>query len=100
MGLSDDQLKGRLRDDSSASSASTFKDLPSAQRYTQAALDDIDNADRIEKWIERVERRKRNNPGWDPNNSKIQPPVELSFTDVTGSTVSSADYATAAIGPR
>ncbi|WP_329289173.1 MULTISPECIES: RNase A-like domain-containing protein [unclassified Streptomyces] len=95
VGLSDDQLKGRLRDDSSASSASTFKDLPSAQRYTQAALDDIDNADRIEKWIERVERRKRNNPGWDPNNSKIQPPVELSFTDVTGSTVSGADYATA-----
>ncbi|OIJ69722.1 hypothetical protein WN71_001310 [Streptomyces mangrovisoli] len=91
--MTDDQLRGRLRDDSSASSASTFTDLPSAQRFTQAALDDVNNADRIEKWIERVERRKRNNPGWDPNNSKIQPPIELSFNEVTGSTVSGSDYA-------
>ncbi|MGN5379437.1 RNase A-like domain-containing protein [Streptomyces lasalocidi] len=93
VGLTDDQLRARLRDDSSASSASSFKDLASAQRYTQAALDDVDNADRIEKWIEGVKRRQRNNPNYDPNNSKIQPPVELSFNDVTGSTVSGADYA-------
>ncbi|MFI5684461.1 RNase A-like domain-containing protein [Streptomyces sp. NPDC051636] len=93
VGLTDEQLKARLRDDSSASSASAFKDLASAQRFTQAALDDVDNADRIEKWIERVKRRQQNNPGWDPNNSKIQPPIELSFTDATGSTVSGADYA-------
>ncbi|WP_234384648.1 RNase A-like domain-containing protein [Streptomyces sp. MMG1121] len=93
VGLTDDQLRTRLRDDSSASSASSFKDLTSAQRFTQAALDDVDNADRIEKWIERVERRKQNNPGWDPNNSKIQPPIELSFNDVTGSTISGTDYA-------
>ncbi|KOV63604.1 hypothetical protein ADK64_20605 [Streptomyces sp. MMG1121] len=86
-------MRTRLRDDSSASSASSFKDLTSAQRFTQAALDDVDNADRIEKWIERVERRKQNNPGWDPNNSKIQPPIELSFNDVTGSTISGTDYA-------
>lgn len=93
VGLTDDQLKVRLRDDSSASSASTFKDLATAQRFTQAALDDVDNADRIEKWIERVERRRRNNPNWDPNNSKIQPPVELSFNEATGSTVTGTDYA-------
>ncbi|MFE4369208.1 hypothetical protein ACFRMN_13430 [Streptomyces sp. NPDC056835] len=52
----------------------------------------IDNADRIEKWIERVQQRERNNPGWDPNNSKISPPLTLTFPDVTGRTVERADY--------
>ncbi|MFH9471182.1 RNase A-like domain-containing protein [Streptomyces clavifer] len=92
IGLTDDQLTQRLRDQNNAPSASAYKDLASAQRYTQAALDDIDNADRIEKWIERVQQRERNNPAWDPNNSKISPPLTLTFPDATGRTVERADY--------
>ncbi|MFI7893048.1 RNase A-like domain-containing protein [Streptomyces sp. CACIS-1.16CA] len=92
IGLTDEQLTQRLRDQNNAPSASSYKDLASAQRYTQAALDDIDNADRIEKWIERVQQRERNNPAWDPNNSKISPPLTLTFPDATGRTVERADY--------
>ncbi|WP_409469022.1 RNase A-like domain-containing protein [Streptomyces sp. HC307] len=55
IGLTDDQLRQRLRDQGNAPSASSYKDLASAQRLTQMALDDIDNADRVDKWIERVE---------------------------------------------
>ncbi|WP_235968024.1 RNase A-like domain-containing protein [Streptomyces mesophilus] len=92
IGLSDDQLTQRLRDQGNAPSASAYKDLPAAQRLTQATLDDIDNADRIEKWIERVEQRERNNPNFDPNSSKISPPLTLTHGDVTGRTVERADY--------
>ncbi|KOU76041.1 hypothetical protein ADK57_05725 [Streptomyces sp. MMG1533] len=72
--------------------ASTFAEMSSAQHYTQAALDDVDNAARIEEWIKRVEDRERNNPSWNPNSSKIDPPITLTFGDVTGSTVSRDDY--------
>ncbi|MFB6821504.1 RNase A-like domain-containing protein [Streptomyces virginiae] len=87
VGLSDDQLRQRLRDDSSASSASGFKDLSSAQKFTQAALRDNANENRIADWIDGVERRMRNNPNWDPNRSKIQPAITLPFTEETGRTV-------------
>ncbi|WP_330239211.1 RNase A-like domain-containing protein [Streptomyces sp. NBC_00525] len=92
IGLTDDQLTQRLRDQGNAPSASAYKDLGSAQRFTQTALDDIDNAARIEEWIKRVEQKEKNNPGWDPNNSKISPPLTLTFPDVTGRTVERADY--------
>ncbi|PBC96669.1 hypothetical protein BX281_4669 [Streptomyces sp. Ag82_O1-15] len=99
VGKSDEQLAQRLRDQQIVrdgrvrpDAASSFKDLASAQRFTQAALDDIDNAERIEKWIDRVKQREANNPGWDPNRSTIDPPIALSFSEVTGSTVSRADY--------
>lgn len=75
IGFTDDQLTQRLRDQNNAPSASAYKDLASAQRYIQTVLDDIDNADRIEKWIERVQQRERNNPAWEPNNSKTAPPL-------------------------
>ncbi|MFD9615980.1 RNase A-like domain-containing protein [Streptomyces virginiae] len=87
VGLSDDQLRQRMRDDSSASAASSFKDLGSAQKFTQDALRDNANENRIADWIDRVERRMKNNPNWDPNRSKIQPPIELTFQEETGRTV-------------
>ncbi|GCB45609.1 RNase A-like domain-containing protein [Streptomyces sp. NL15-2K] len=98
-GKTDEQLAQRLRDQQIVrngqvrpDASSSFTDMPSAQRFTQAALDDIDNAARIEQWIEGVERRAANNPNYDPNRSTIDPPVTLSFNQVTGSTVSRADY--------
>ncbi|MFC9619674.1 RNase A-like domain-containing protein [Streptomyces sp. NPDC056930] len=92
IGLTDEQLAQRMRDQNNAPSASAYKDLASAQRFTQAALDDIDNADRVEKWIERVERRRRNNPNWDPSASKLDPALTLTFNETTGRTVSRDDY--------
>ncbi len=92
IGLTDEQMAQRLRDQGNAPSASAYKDLDTAQRLTQATLDDIDNADRIEKWIEGVERRERNNPNWDPNNSKISPALTLTTSEVSGRTVERADY--------
>jgi hypothetical protein len=91
VGLSDDQLLNRMRDQL-PKAASTFTDTSSAQHFTQTALDDVDNAQRIETWIERVEQKEKNNPGWNPNSSKIDPPITLSFSEVTGSTVSQVDY--------
>ncbi|MFE4249074.1 RNase A-like domain-containing protein [Streptomyces sp. NPDC056910] len=92
IGLTTDQLSQRLRDQSEPPSASTFKDMPSAQRFTQAALDDADNAERVEKWIAGVERRARNNPNRNPDNSKIDPPLTLTFNEATGKSVTRADY--------
>ncbi|MEU3772225.1 RNase A-like domain-containing protein [Streptomyces sp. NPDC032472] len=95
VGLTDDQLRMRLRDQPGVPAASSFKDLASAQRYTEAALEDIDNADRIAKWIDSVEKKKQNVPGYDPNKSEIQPPVYLEFpNETTGRSVSRDDYDT------
>ncbi|MFG3517872.1 RNase A-like domain-containing protein [Streptomyces bobili] len=91
VGLTDDQLRNRMRDQL-PKAASSFADMSSAQRYTQAALDDVGNAVRIEKWIKKVEEKEKNNPAWNPNSSKIDPPIALTFSDVTGSTVSHDDY--------
>ncbi|MFE2262646.1 RNase A-like domain-containing protein [Streptomyces griseosporeus] len=93
VGLTDDQLRMRLRDQSSAPAASTFKDLASAQKVTTAAIDDIDNADRIDKWIQSVEKKIKNNPNYDPNKSEIQPPIYKEFPGQTvGRSVSRSDY--------
>ncbi|MEW2136239.1 RNase A-like domain-containing protein [Streptomyces sp. NPDC005409] len=93
VGLTDDQLRQRLRDQPGAPAASSFKDLASAQKFTQAALEDINNADRIAKWIESVEKKKQNNPNYDPNKSEI-PPVYLEFKEPVGRSVSREDYNT------
>lgn len=91
VGLTDDQLRQRLRDQPGAPAASSFKDLASAQKYTQAALEDIDNADRIARWIDSVEEKKRTRPNYDPNRSEI-PPVYLQFNEPVGQSVSRSDY--------
>ncbi|MFE6283119.1 RNase A-like domain-containing protein [Streptomyces sp. NPDC057877] len=93
IGLTDEQLVQRLRDQGNAPSASAYKDLASGQRLTQAALDDIDNAQRVEDWVKRVERRMANNPNWNPDNSSISPPLTLTVNEVTGRTVERGDYA-------
>ncbi|MFE5049120.1 RNase A-like domain-containing protein [Streptomyces sp. NPDC056637] len=93
VGLTDDQLRMRLRDQAGAPAASTFKDLASAQKFTTAAIEDINNADRIDKWIESVEKKIQNNPNYDPNKSEIQPPIYKEFAgQSTGRSVSRDDY--------
>ncbi|MCJ0868953.1 RNase A-like domain-containing protein [Streptomyces sp. AP-93] len=95
VGMTDDQLRQRLRDQAGAPAASSFKDLAAAQRYTQSTIENIDNADRISKWIESVEKKKQNNPNYDPNKSEIQPPLYLEFpNESTGRSVSRGDYDT------
>ncbi|MGW0766034.1 RNase A-like domain-containing protein [Streptomyces sp. NPDC002676] len=93
VGLTDDQLRVRLRDQSSAPAASTFTDLASAQKYTTATIEDIDNADRIDKWIQSVQKKIQNNPNYDPNKSELQPPLYKEFPGQnTGRNVSRDDY--------
>ncbi|MFF2061955.1 RNase A-like domain-containing protein [Streptomyces sp. NPDC058200] len=93
VGLTDDQLRMRLRDQSSAPAASSFTDLASAQRFTQDALRDNANENRIADWIDSVEKKVKNNPNYDPNRSEIQPPVYLEFPgQSTGRSVSRDDY--------
>ncbi|MEV5530854.1 RNase A-like domain-containing protein [Streptomyces prunicolor] len=93
VGLTDDQLRMRLRDQSSAPAASAFPDLNSAQKFTTSTIENVDNADRIDKWIESVKRKIRNNPNYDPNNSELQPPLLQEFPGQSvGHSVSRADY--------
>ncbi|MFE9117784.1 RNase A-like domain-containing protein [Streptomyces sp. NPDC007172] len=93
VGLTDDQLRVRLRDQAGAPAASSFQDLRSAQQFTTAVIEDIDNADRIDKWIANVEKKIKNNPNYNPNSSEISPPLYKEFPgQSTGRSVSRADY--------
>ncbi|MFJ9892259.1 RNase A-like domain-containing protein [Streptomyces sp. NPDC091280] len=93
VGLTDDQLRMRLRDQSSAPAASAFESLDSAQRFTTATIEDIDNADRVDKWIESVKKKIKNNPNYDPNKSELQPPLYKEFPGQSvGRSVSRDDY--------
>jgi hypothetical protein len=94
VGLDDDQLKMRLRDQAGAPAASSFPDLASAQRFTQAAIQNDANENRIADWIDSVEKKIQNNPNYDPNKSEIQPPLYMEFPgQTTGRSVSRDDYA-------
>ncbi|MFE3017191.1 RNase A-like domain-containing protein [Streptomyces sp. NPDC059256] len=63
---------------------STFADYASAQRLTQAVLDDVDNAVLIERWIARQEAN------YNPNSKSS---CELHFpNEVTGRSTSRAEY--------
>ncbi|MEU9097157.1 RNase A-like domain-containing protein [Streptomyces sp. NPDC048361] len=93
VGLTDDQLKMRLRDQGSVPAASTFQDLASAQKFTTATIEDINNADRVDKWIASVEKKIKNNPNYNPNASEIQPPLYKEFPgQSTGRSVSRDAY--------
>ncbi|MEV6478825.1 RNase A-like domain-containing protein [Streptomyces sp. NPDC051576] len=93
VGLTDDQLRMRLRDQSNAPAASAFQDINSAQRFTTATIEDIDNADRVDKWIESVRKKIKNNPNYDPNKSELQPPLYKEFPGQSvGRSVSRDDY--------
>ncbi|WP_372351412.1 RNase A-like domain-containing protein [Streptomyces sp. KL116D] len=93
VGKTDEQLVQRLRDqqitrpDGSVrpQAASSFKDLASAQHYTQATIDDVGNAEKIERWLSRLERQPVAN-----ENSTLT--LDTSFTEVTGRSVSRSDY--------
>lgn len=63
VGLTDDQMIMRLRDQPNVPDASSFTDLPSAQKYTQDVLRDDANENRIAAWIDSVEKRSGTGPG-------------------------------------
>ncbi|MDX3382745.1 hypothetical protein PV682_14885 [Streptomyces niveiscabiei] len=90
VGKTDEQLAQRLRDqqvirDATVRpvAASSFTDLDSAQRYTQQAMDDVDNATKVENWLKRRER---------DHNEKSTLNLGLTFSDVTGRTVLRSGY--------
>ncbi|MFG2128520.1 RNase A-like domain-containing protein [Streptomyces sp. NPDC048751] len=93
VGKTDEQLAQRLRDqqvvrpDGSVRplAASSFTDLASAQRLTQTTLDDIGNAEKIERWLDRLEQQP-------VANERSTLTLDKSFTDVTGRTVSRTAY--------
>ncbi|MEJ8660456.1 RNase A-like domain-containing protein [Streptomyces sp. MS1.AVA.4] len=93
VGKTDEQLAQRLRDqqvvrpDGSVrpEAASSYKDLASAQRLTQETLDDMGNAEKIERWLDRLERQPA-------ANERSTLTLDKSFTDITGRTVTRADY--------
>jgi hypothetical protein len=93
VGKTDEQLAQRLRDQQtvrpdgvvSPTAISTFPDHASAQRLTQEVLDDVRNAELIERWIDRQE-----NPATYKANSR--PSYSLPFNEVTGRSLSRADY--------
>ncbi|MFD3617677.1 RNase A-like domain-containing protein [Streptomyces sp. NPDC058676] len=93
VGKTDEQLAQRLRDqqitrpDGSVRplAASSYPDLAAAQRFTQETLDDIPNAEKIERWLDRLER--------DPvANERSTLTLDKTFTEVTGRTVPRTAY--------
>ncbi|NJP53420.1 hypothetical protein HCJ93_25980 [Streptomyces sp. SBST2-5] len=92
VGLTDEQLTQRLRDQPNAPSASAFKDLATAQRLTQQVLDNDANAIRVDEWIQGVERRMAARPNYNPDASSIQPPLQLTVNEVVGRTVTRDQY--------
>ncbi|GCB48694.1 RNase A-like domain-containing protein [Streptomyces sp. NL15-2K] len=93
VGKTDEQLAQRLRDqqitrpDGSVRplAASSYPDLASAQRFTQDTLDDIRNAEKIERWLDRLEREP-------VANERSTLTLDKSFTEVTGRTVPRTAY--------
>ncbi|MGW7305767.1 RNase A-like domain-containing protein [Streptomyces sp. NPDC054835] len=94
VGLTPEQLTHRLRDQGT-DPASTFRDLPSAQEYVNAAVNDPAKKDMLDNWIRRQEQKVLNgtfNPestqNWDfPVKDANGQAVEV------GTSVSQADFA-------
>ncbi|MCX5394127.1 RNase A-like domain-containing protein [Streptomyces sp. NBC_00094] len=94
IGLTPEQLMHRLRDQGGAD-ASTFRDLPSAQQYMQAAVNDPGRKDKLEAWMHRQEQMVANGTfkpdsvmAWDfPVKDANSQPVAV------GTSVSQADFA-------
>lgn len=82
VGLTDEQLAQRLRDQAGAPNASTFSDSASAQYFTQEVLNDDANAIQIESWLKNTKQKIDNDPNYDwENNGKTS--VSLSFGNQT-----------------
>ncbi|MFJ9428318.1 RNase A-like domain-containing protein [Streptomyces sp. NPDC101490] len=59
IGLTPEQLMHRLRDQGGAD-ASTFRDLPSAERYVQAAVNEPAKASELQTWMRNQEQKVAN----------------------------------------
>ncbi|GAA3619921.1 RNase A-like domain-containing protein [Streptomyces chitinivorans] len=92
VGKTDEQLAQRLRDQQlirngavRPEAASSFKDLQSAQYFTQEAMDDITNAQKIENWVANQEGRPVENP-------RSTLTIKHTFNESTGHTVTRDEY--------
>ncbi|MFE9409715.1 RNase A-like domain-containing protein [Streptomyces sp. NPDC006704] len=93
VGKTDEQLAQRLRDQQiirpdgavRPEAASSFTSMESAQRYTQATLDDFQNAQKVEAWLNRLERAP------EPNERSTLD-LNATFPEVTGRTVTRVSY--------
>ncbi|MFJ3905992.1 RNase A-like domain-containing protein [Streptomyces sp. NPDC090025] len=87
VGLTPEQLKARVRDQ--GVDASAFPDLQTAEKAVQAALNDQQNITIIETWMNKQKQKVANgtfSPGSAPELNVV------TLTDVTGSTISKADF--------
>ena len=83
VGKRDSQLASRLRDQN-IDAASSYANLKDAQKYTQEVLDDEDNAEKIEKFI---------NKEPPPEDGAYFPEaLRKTFNDQVGTSVSRSDY--------
>ncbi|MFI8961929.1 RNase A-like domain-containing protein [Streptomyces sp. NPDC053493] len=94
IGLTPEQLVDRLRDSPKPSSASSFPDLPTAQQYVQAALDDPTMKDLLNNWMRRQEQKVQDGT-FNPESRqswRFEPKDANGQRVVTGSSVTRADY--------
>ncbi|MET3987640.1 RNase A-like domain-containing protein [Streptomyces sp. PvR034] len=88
VGLTPDQLAQRLRDQPGigTTSASTFPDLYSAQRFTRATIDDTQMGRKILKWLKNQRANSAADPDtYDPATRTFDD--NFSFTEVTGTSL-------------
>lgn len=90
VGLSDEQLALRMRDQG-PKSASSYRDLESAQHWTQEALNNSENEKEILDWIAKREEKIRNGS---PKNQEMST-FEVTLEDqsrATGESVTASEY--------
>ncbi|MFJ3896184.1 RNase A-like domain-containing protein [Streptomyces sp. NPDC090083] len=93
VGKTDEQLAQRLRDQPTIDAASTFSDLPAAQKYTQNAMEyvgppansgqqneGVNNKEKIEKWLSRPR-----------SDSSILTLDQVEYNSVTGRTITAGN---------
>ncbi|MGW6690716.1 RNase A-like domain-containing protein [Streptomyces sp. NPDC054961] len=90
VGLSPDQLNQRLRDEPGLGSTSTYTSLSDAQRYTQAALDDVDKGRDIKRWL----NNRRKDATYNPDATYG---FNLTMSDVTGTVLTRGATASAQV---
>ncbi|MEV6394449.1 RNase A-like domain-containing protein [Streptomyces sp. NPDC051907] len=94
IGLTPEQLTHRLRDQGGAD-ASTFRDLPSAEKYVQAAVNDPAKTNELETWMRNQERKVADGT-FKPGSVKAWdfPVTDANGQQVAvGTSVSQADFA-------
>ncbi|MFC9593698.1 RNase A-like domain-containing protein [Streptomyces sp. NPDC056944] len=94
VGLSPDQLRSRVRDQ--GVDASAFPDLPVAQKSVQAVLNDPDNIQKIQSWMNNQRNKVANgtfSPASSPQLGVFTVKDANGANVVTGSSVSQSDFA-------